>query len=168
MVYNNETHSILVQPGPEGEAQFIREVRRIFQLSEVRGCQGWVGSRSWDPPLRGTHGCVSTCAVVQGCLAHEHQHPLPDPAATSPPQPQSAELALSFGCRLPNGQGEVTLEGASAFGAAAFLASLSAGERLQRAAAQHAQQAQRAQRESEDVQQATPVQSATSRWRRLF
>lgn len=108
VVYNNETHSILVQPGPEGEARFIREVRRIFQLSE------------------------------------------------------SAELSLSFGCRLPNGQGEVTLEGAQAFGAAAFLASLSAGERVQHAAAQQAQQ------EARGGESPTPAQPAPSRWRRLF
>lgn len=81
---------------------------------------------------------------------------------------QSAELSLSFGCRLPGGQGEVTLEGAHAFGAATFLASLSAGERLQRAARQPAA-AQQAQHELEGSQQGTPTaQPATSRWRRLF
>ena len=111
MVYNGVQHSILVQPGPEGEQRFIQEVRRIFQLSE------------------------------------------------------SAELSLSFGCRLPNGQGEVTLEGAQAFGAAAFLASLSAGERVQRAAAQ---QAQRAQHEARGGESPTPAQPASSCWRRLF
>ncbi|PRW20960.1 26S proteasome regulatory subunit [Chlorella sorokiniana] len=102
VVYNNQTHSILVQPGPEGEAHFIQE---------------------------------------------------------------SAELSLSFGCRLPGGQGEVTLEGSHAFGAAAFLASLSAGERQQRSAARPLV-AEQVQHES---QQAAPAaQPATSRRRRLF
>ena len=45
---------------------------------------------------------------------------------------EDEEIRLSFGCKLPNSSEEVTLEGSACFDAAVHLASLSAGQRLQR------------------------------------
>ena len=45
---------------------------------------------------------------------------------------EDEEISLSFGCKLPNSCEEVTLEGSACFDAAVYLASLSAGQRLQR------------------------------------
>ncbi len=123
--------------------------------------------------MKGSGACPSLPSPLPltclRCYATWHA-PVPNTGfcPRSPAALQSAELSLSFGCRLPNGQGEVTLEGAHAFGAAAFLASLSAGERMQRVAGQPAAP-QQAQRDGPSSQQATaPAQPATSRWHRLF
>ena len=45
---------------------------------------------------------------------------------------QEDDIMLTFGCKLPNSTEEVTLEGSACFDAAVHLASLSAGQRLQR------------------------------------
>ena len=51
-----------------------------------------------------------------------------------------ATVQLTFGCRLPDNSGEVTLEGSGSFDAAVHLAAISAGQRLQRLKQQRQQE----------------------------
>ena len=81
--------------------------------------------------------------VDPGCVGGLPLPHLPPLTASSSPPPSAcrsiynlgpdAEVSLSFGCKVPGEGGEVVLEGASSFDAAVHLASISAGERLQRA-----------------------------------
>jgi hypothetical protein len=43
---------------------------------------------------------------------------------------ESDDVSLSFGCKVPGAQSEITLDGWQAFDAAAFCAAVSAGQRL--------------------------------------
>ena len=86
------------------------------------------------------------------------------------------DVSLSFGVKLPQGQGELTLDGPACFEAATFLASLSAGERQRRyqegkrekAAAEAAHSAGTAGGIHSPGGASSPTPAAQRRWARLF
>lgn len=104
VVHNNEQYQISV---PDGDRRvFEAEIRRIFKVMKDLHC------------------------VLLADTSNESSHANQLPACPLLVQlGEHEQLALSFGCKAPDGA-ELTLEGWESWDAAVHLASLSAGRRV--------------------------------------
>lgn len=161
VVHAGVTHQVAVNPGPEGEREFLDTIRCGLGNCDLEragagagmgagSCAIWAVHYSLSvPALRAVQLLTSlaSCSPTPPCARHTRT-PTPPTPPTHPPGPapfpsspcrriyglgEHEEVCLTFGCKLPDSaQEEICLEGSACFDAAVHLASLSAGERLRK------------------------------------